>query len=844
MANLPTTFYDYIGRKYNQQAKMMYKQYADINDKICKATSRKFFLKECKRIGLMPNHTAHFFKCPAYLVKENSRYIQHIQRIAINAGSKLLKVEIDDAIDSLKNLRKQNDDYKNWIVRSTQQCDYEQFFVSQKNYFYGKLKNLKKTSDKKINNLKLKQIPTMDTPNLNENWLVNLTDVQIPTEMQVLLSYGEKFSVHEEAHKTNFFHLIADIENAICTTIEGETPRNVARTDIAAMVKSYVAHNGTPLSVKDKLFNDLLSKTTRFIKNYHAERDAKEFLIARSDKCNQTVVLYREDYHNAMMKMISDRSSYDEIPSDITPKVMEEVKKVAKEMLEKSFINKAEYMNLVMTNARAPRIYGLVKTHKPNTTRESFKLRPVVSYIGSALYKLSAFLGRIIRNSIVSPFNVANSYIFQELIMEERIPDDYEMISMDVVSLFTCLPQDFLLECIHERWENISRHTAIDKELFVKAVSVCLNHSYFVYQGRYFSQKSGTPMGAPISTAICDLAMEVILERISDLMPFDIPFMMKYVDDILLCCPRSLKDETLEIFNCINSDVQFTIETEKDRKLAYLDHELTRNEDGSIDTEFYMKPNSSGRIINFHSNHSMRLKINTAVGLIRRVFGFSSNKSDSEKSARVMSLLRKNCYPKSIVNKLINEYKNSRNRPPAERDKERKIAPASVPYIRGLTDAIRRKISTLSGGKTIGVASNKTASRVFSKLKDPLKEEEKTKSIYGVPCENCPKSYVGLVWRQFVNKRKQQHITGQKSVQKNRNKKNRTALEDHVVDENHQFDFDSLKILDSCSNYNKLKTLEMLHIFANDTVNKRSDVSNAIHQYAGLLHQLKTKNLL
>jgi hypothetical protein len=131
--------------------------------------------------------------------------------------------------------------------------------------------------------------------------------------------------------------------------------------------------------------------------------------------------------------------------------------------------------------------------------------------------------------------------------------------------------------------------------------------------------------------------------------------------------------------------------------------------------------------------------------------------------------------------------------------------------------------------------------RFFSRLKDPLEDEEKTRLIYYIPCKDCLKAYIGMIWRQFITKRKKQHIYGQNSAI---TKKNRTALEDHVVNEGHRFDFDNMKILDMNSNHGKLKTLEMLHINANNTVNKRSDVANTIHQYSGLLHHLKLKNFI
>ncbi len=365
-----------------------------------------------------------------------------------------------------------------------------------------------------------------------------------------------------------------------------------------------------------------------------------------------------------------------------------------------------------------------------------------------------------------------------------------------------------------------------------------MSFSYFVFQGRFYDQEVGSPMGSPFSTPICDLAMEVILTLVMGLLPFDVPFIVKYVDDILLCCPENLQEETLEIFNSINGNVQFTMEVEKERKLPYLDLLLIRNQDGTIGTDFYMKPTASGRILNYNSYHSMRLKINTATGLIKRVFSLSSVKTEEEKSTQITSVLRKNGYPKSIIKKLINEYKHKSSNPVTEKV-EKPIAPASIQYIRGLSEAICRKINELSGGKTIGISCNR--SRAFSKMKDPLNEDEMTRCIYSIPCINCLKRYIGLVWRQFANKRKKQHISGQKNARK---KKNRTALEDHVVDEDHQFDFDKFEILDGCNSYNKLKLLEMIHISTKETVNKRSDVSNAIQQYAGLIHHLKRKNLM
>jgi hypothetical protein len=149
-----------------------------------------------------------------------------------------------------------------------------------------------------------------------------------------------------------------------------------------------------------------------------------------------------------------------------------------------------------------------------------------------------------------------------------------------------------------------------------------------------------------------------------ELLPFDLPFLFIYVDDVLTAIPENLVEETLEMFNAINPKIQFTIETEKDGSIPYLDLKLIHNDDGTISTEFYQKPSSSGRILNYQSNHPTSLKINTAIGLIKRVYTFSTAKNENEKFNIVYQILRDNCYPKKLVNRLINEYKRKPPLPP------------------------------------------------------------------------------------------------------------------------------------------------------------------------------------
>jgi hypothetical protein len=74
-------------------------------------------------------------------------------------------------------------------------------------------------------------------------------------------------------------------------------------------------------------------------------------------------------------------------------------------------------------------------------------------------------------------------------------------------------------------------------------------------------------------------------------------------------------------------------------------------ENGKIITNFYRKPTSSGRIINFNSAHTFHMKQNTAINFVKRVKKLSDRRFDHENIKLIEDTLTKNGYPNSIVEK-------------------------------------------------------------------------------------------------------------------------------------------------------------------------------------------------
>lgn len=71
----------------------------------------------------------------------------------------------------------------------------------------------------------------------------------------------------------------------------------------------------------------------------------------------------------------------------------------------------------------------------------------------------------------------------------------------------------------------------------------------------------------------------------------------------------------------------------------------------------------------------------------------------------------------------------------------------------------------------------------------------------------------------------------------------KTALLDHAVGNQHKFAFDQTQILDSTFKKQNLPILEMCHITnTSHTVNKRTDTDSLSKTYAGILHNTKRNN--
>ena len=283
----------------------------------------------------------------------------------------------------------------------------------------------------------------------------------------------------------------------------------------------------------------------------------------------------------------------------------------------------------------------------------------------------------------------------------------------------------------------------------MEIVDFCISCSYFTFRGKFYQQIDGTAMGNPLSPIIADYVMETLLDTVTRQHNATFPVLRKYVDDLVLALPAESVDDVRQLFNQYHGKIQFTVEIEMDGKLPFLDLLLVRQPDQSVRTEWYQKPISSGRFLNYFSAHNLRMKINTANNFIKRVKTFTTNSPLEKAKSVIHEHLRMNNYPKTLINRLINKsFETIHPRDTQLETSEKQYR--SIVNIDGLTTNIVKTLKKDYPHVVISTTQPLVVRDILPKVKDAVLPNDLSIVIYCIPCNGklndettCPSCYVG-----------------------------------------------------------------------------------------------------
>lgn len=94
-----------------------------------------------------------------------------------------------------------------------------------------------------------------------------------------------------------------------------------------------------------------------------------------------------------------------------------------------------------------------------------------------------------------------------------HIDNHYELISLDVISLFTNIPIKLANDSVVCWWDEIKDNFCLLRNGFLLAVRFVLNSTFFTFNGKIYQQTFDTSMDSPLSPIIADMTMRDLERR-------------------------------------------------------------------------------------------------------------------------------------------------------------------------------------------------------------------------------------------------------------------------------------------------------------------------------------------
>ena len=396
-------------------------------------------------------------------------------------------------------------------------------------------------------------------------------------------------------------------------------------------------------------------------------------------------------------------------------------------------------------------------------------------------------------------------------------------------ALFTSVPTTEVLGLVKDRLEKDSsllertRMSPIDISDCLKLV---LDTTYLTFKGKIYKQTFGTPMGSPVSPLVANIFMEDLEQRAIDTATHA-PFMWhRYCDDVLAAMKPDEVQPFLQHLNNMSPSIKFTVETEVEGKLPFLDMTLKRSDDGHIKTDVYYKPTASGQYLNYQSHHPEHQKHTVIHTLTQRALAICEETDDCQTELKnIDNMLQQNKYPASVINSEMRKVKTkfASNPPSHQVQQQAQTTDATTRSESGTTNGNKRKVMVLPYIEGISQALKRvnntfdiktyfkpqfTVRQMLVHPKDPVPKDEKPGVVYKMKCGDCSKVYVGESGRNLKERQKEhmRHLTHPSTTDI------LEATAEHSLDTGHSIDWQNTETLTFDTRTTQRRIKEAIHI--------------------------------
>ena len=275
--------------------------------------------------------------------------------------------------------------------------------------------------------------------------------------------------------------------------------------------------------------------------------------------------------------------------------------------------------------SQTARFYGLAKVHKKNTP-----LRPIVAMPGSTNQALAAELGNYLRK--LPEANVSTNVKKAQETLKELNLDEYEnIISLDVVSLFTSVPVANAITTLatEKMYDSdcVEPPPMLEKTFKTLLEMVSIHVLFSDMDGAFYRQTDGIARGSPVAPLLANN----FLAQYHDELGSNSKIYFRYVDDVIWSLITGGKQILVGFISTCHRNLTFTLAEPSLDGLLFLDISMKKI-NSKIVSIWYRKSTDTCVILNFNAVVPKTYLSGLTSGFVHRIFNACSNWEEFSKT--------------------------------------------------------------------------------------------------------------------------------------------------------------------------------------------------------------------
>ena len=332
------------------------------------------------------------------------------------------------------------------------------------------------------------------------------------------------------------------------------------------------------------------------------------------------------------------------------------VQQLVKELHEQNYIDDMTNLWFCQTPnpPRTPVFYTLTKIHKPTPVG-----RPIISGCDGPTERLSAFVDKLLQPIAKQQESyLKDSTDFINFIEKTRVPNNAILVSMDITSLYTNIPQEEGIETVCRAYKSFYEgESPIPTQYLKRALELILQENSFQFTGKNYLQTHRTAMGTKMAVAFANIFMGKVESQILERSAKKPLAWKMYIDDIFSIWNIN-RDEVTQFIEQANSHhptIKYTAEI-SDTETTFLDTKLYKGErfakQSILDIKTYFKATETFQYTHFSSCHPPGVKKGFIKGEALRLLRTNSSKAAFKTAIKKKNLktnLIERGYPETLV---------------------------------------------------------------------------------------------------------------------------------------------------------------------------------------------------